>query len=314
MIEGGSAGGLLMGAVAEPAARPVQAPSSPQVPFVDVINTMLDESLPLTVGEFEEWGNPQDQAEQYEYMKTYSPYDNLRAEAYPAMLVTTSLNDSQVMYWEPAKWVAKLRALKTDRNPLLFKINMDGRPRRRLGPLRRAAARSPWTTPSCWSAGRGMSCHAGGRRHPVTAHWVPACAGRQPFNRPCCADAAARRYAGTPASACSRSAIRSSGSSTPIEMRISAGRDREALQIGSAAMPECVVDAGCEASVSVPPRLTASLITSSRSSRREGGRFAAPAPRTRTSSRRSVLPLVQRRDRDDRSGRKSRYQTLSIFG
>ena len=94
-----------------------------RVPFVDVINTMLDESLPLTVGEFEEWGNPKIKAE-YEYMKSYCPYTNTSAKAYPAMLVKTSLNDSQVMYWEPAKWVAKLRALKTDRNPLLFKINM----------------------------------------------------------------------------------------------------------------------------------------------------------------------------------------------
>jgi oligopeptidase B len=94
------------------------------VPFVDVINTMLDESLPLTVGEFEEWGNPKIK-EQYDYMIGYSPYDNIAPKAYPTMLVRTSYNDSQVMYWEPAKYVARLRATKTDRRPLLFKINMD---------------------------------------------------------------------------------------------------------------------------------------------------------------------------------------------
>jgi oligopeptidase B len=96
-----------------------------QVPFVDVINTMLDESLPLTVQEFLEWGNPKNRTE-YEYMKTYCPYTNLTKAAYPSILVTTSLNDSQVMYWEPTKYVARLRTLKTDRNPLLFKCNMAG--------------------------------------------------------------------------------------------------------------------------------------------------------------------------------------------
>jgi oligopeptidase B len=94
------------------------------VPFVDVINTMLDESLPLTVGEFEEWGNPKIR-EQYEYMKTYCPYTNLAARPYPEILVRTSLNDSQVMYWEPAKWVAKLRALNAGAPSALFKINLD---------------------------------------------------------------------------------------------------------------------------------------------------------------------------------------------
>ncbi len=94
------------------------------VPFVDVVNTMLDESLPLTVGEFEEWGNPKKPAE-YSYIRSYSPYENVEAKAYPVILVRSSYNDSQVMYWEPAKWVAKLRALKTDSNPLLFKVNMD---------------------------------------------------------------------------------------------------------------------------------------------------------------------------------------------
>src|SRR2546422_9786297 len=95
------------------------------VPFVDVINTMLDESLPLTVPEFEEWGNPK-KPDEFRYMRQYSPYDNVAAKAYPAMLVRSSYNDSQVMYWEPAKWVARLRATKTDRNPLLFKINLAG--------------------------------------------------------------------------------------------------------------------------------------------------------------------------------------------
>ncbi|MDZ4680699.1 MAG: prolyl oligopeptidase family serine peptidase, partial [Saprospiraceae bacterium] len=94
------------------------------VPFVDVITTMLDESIPLTTGEYDEWGNPNDKA-YYDYMKSYSPYDNVEAKAYPAMLVTTGLHDSQVQYWEPAKWVARLRTKKTDKNPLLLYTNMD---------------------------------------------------------------------------------------------------------------------------------------------------------------------------------------------
>jgi oligopeptidase B len=121
-IEGGSAGGLLMGAVLN--LRPDLCRAAVlRVPFVDVINTMLDESLPLTVGEFEEWGNPK-VPEHYAYMKTYCPYTNLRPARYPAMLVRTSLNDSQVMYWEPVKYVARLRCLRTDERPLLLKINM----------------------------------------------------------------------------------------------------------------------------------------------------------------------------------------------
>jgi oligopeptidase B len=121
-IQGGSAGGLLIGAVLN--FRPDLCKAAVlQVPFVDVINTMLDESLPLTVQEFLEWGNPKVKAE-YDYIKTYCPYTNLAAGEYPAMLVMTSLNDSQVMYWEPAKYVAKLRSLKTDQHPLLLKINM----------------------------------------------------------------------------------------------------------------------------------------------------------------------------------------------
>ena len=122
-IAGGSAGGLLMGAVTNMRPDLFKVVVS-HVPFVDVINTMLDESLPLTVGEFEEWGNPKKEAE-YRYMRSYSPYDNIEAKAYPTMLVKTSYNDSQVMYWEPAKYVARLRALKTDKNPLVFHVNMD---------------------------------------------------------------------------------------------------------------------------------------------------------------------------------------------
>ena len=122
VIQGGSAGGLLMGAVTN--MRPeLFAGVLSQVPFVDVINTMLDTSLPLTVGEYEEWGDPHDER-QYQWIRAYSPYDNLKRGPYPAILVKTGLNDSQVGYWEPAKYVAKLRTLKTDANPLLFKINM----------------------------------------------------------------------------------------------------------------------------------------------------------------------------------------------
>ncbi len=123
VIEGGSAGGLLMGAVTNLRPDLFRAVVS-EVPFVDVINTMLDDTLPLTTGEYEEWGNPNEPAA-YACMRSYSPYDNLEAKDYPLILVETSLNDSQVMYWEPAKYVAKLRALKTDHNPLLLKTNMD---------------------------------------------------------------------------------------------------------------------------------------------------------------------------------------------
>ncbi len=122
VIEGGSAGGLLMGAVANMRPDLWKAVVS-KVPFVDVVNTMLDETLPLTVGEFEEWGNPKERAA-YDYIRSYCPYTNLERKAYPAMLVKTSFNDSQVMYWEPAKYVAKLRTLKTDANVLLLKTNL----------------------------------------------------------------------------------------------------------------------------------------------------------------------------------------------
>ncbi len=122
-IEGGSAGGLLLGAVVNMRPELFRAVLS-HVPFVDVMNTMLDASLPLTVAEYEEWGNP-NEPEAFATMRSYSPYDNLREGDYPAMLVKTSLNDSQVMYWEPAKYVAKLRTLKRNSTPLLLHINME---------------------------------------------------------------------------------------------------------------------------------------------------------------------------------------------
>ena len=121
--EGGSAGGLLMGAVVN--MRPdLFNGIIAEVPFVDVVTTMLDESIPLTVGEYDEWGNPNEK-EYFDYMLSYSPYDNVEKKDYPAMLVTTGLHDSQVQYWEPAKWVAKLRDMKTNDNILLLYTNMD---------------------------------------------------------------------------------------------------------------------------------------------------------------------------------------------
>ncbi|MFB3121735.1 MAG: S9 family peptidase [Candidatus Binatia bacterium] len=120
---GGSAGGLLMGAVINMRHDLFKGVVA-QVPFVDVITTMLDETIPLTTSEYDEWGDP-NKKEYYDYMLSYSPYDNVEAKHYPHLLVTTGLNDSQVQYWEPAKWVAKLRAMKTDQNRLLLKTNMD---------------------------------------------------------------------------------------------------------------------------------------------------------------------------------------------
>lgn len=120
---GGSAGGMLMGVAINERPELFHGVVA-QVPFVDVLTTMLDESIPLTTGEFEEWGNPQDE-EYYRYMKSYSPYDGVTAQAYPHLLVTTGLHDSQVQYWEPAKWVARLRELKTDDNLLLLCTDMD---------------------------------------------------------------------------------------------------------------------------------------------------------------------------------------------
>jgi oligopeptidase B len=120
---GGSAGGLLMGAVANMAPGDYRGIVA-QVPFVDTVTTMLDEGIPLTTGEFDEWGDPKEK-QCYDYMLSYSPYDNVRRQDYPAMLVTTGLWDSQVQYFEPAKWVARLRARKTDANPLLFHTTME---------------------------------------------------------------------------------------------------------------------------------------------------------------------------------------------
>jgi oligopeptidase B len=120
---GGSAGGLLMGVVVNMAPELYKGAIA-AVPFVDIVTTMMDESIPLTTGEYDEWGNP-NKKEYFDYMMSYSPYDNVKAQDYPNMLVTTGLHDSQVQYWEPAKWVAKLRDLKTDNNILLFHTNMD---------------------------------------------------------------------------------------------------------------------------------------------------------------------------------------------
>jgi oligopeptidase B len=125
VANGGSAGGLLMGVVANMRPDLFKAVVA-DVPFVDVINTMRDASIPLTAAEWVQWGNPVASEEEYRYMLSYSPYDNVEAKDYPWLLVTTSLNDSQVAYWEPAKWTARLRTLKTDTNPLLLKTNMAG--------------------------------------------------------------------------------------------------------------------------------------------------------------------------------------------
>ncbi len=121
--EGGSAGGLLMGAIVNMAPELYNGVIA-QVPFVDVVTTMLDDTIPLTTGEYDEWGNPNDK-EYYDYMLSYSPYDNVKAQAYPNMYVSTGLHDSQVQYWEPAKWVAKIRAVKTDKNLLFLDTNME---------------------------------------------------------------------------------------------------------------------------------------------------------------------------------------------
>jgi oligopeptidase B len=123
VARGGSAGGLLMGAVVN--MRPdLFAGIATHVPFVDVVTTMLDASLPLTVTEWEEWGDPRD-ADAYAYMKSYSPYDNVTEQAYPAMFVTSGLNDPRVAFWEPAKWVAKLRANTTSDRPIVLRTEMD---------------------------------------------------------------------------------------------------------------------------------------------------------------------------------------------
>lgn len=119
---GGSAGGLLVGGVANMSGELFQV-IVPEVPFVDLVTTMLDTTIPLTTLEWDEWGDPRER-EDYFYMKSYSPYDNVEAKDYPHMYITTGLNDPRVGYWEPAKWVARLRALKTDDNTLVLKTNM----------------------------------------------------------------------------------------------------------------------------------------------------------------------------------------------
>lgn len=120
---GGSAGGMLIGYVLNEKPELYKLAVA-HVPFVDVLNTILDESLPLTLLEYNEWGNPKEK-EYFEYIKSYSPYDNVKAQNYPALFITCGISDPRVGYWEPAKWVAKLRELKTDNNPLLLKTNMD---------------------------------------------------------------------------------------------------------------------------------------------------------------------------------------------
>jgi oligopeptidase B len=120
---GGSAGGLLMGAIINMNPELYKGVIA-SVPFVDVLTTMLDDTIPLTTGEYDEWGNP-NEIEAYNYMKLYSPYDNVKKQDYPNMLVTTGLHDSQVQYFEPAKWVAKLREMKTDTNILIMHTNME---------------------------------------------------------------------------------------------------------------------------------------------------------------------------------------------
>ena len=120
---GGSAGGLLMGVIVNEAPELYRSVIA-AVPFVDVVTTMLDSSIPLTTGEYDEWGNPNEK-EYYDYMKSYSPYDNVKAQAYPNLLITAGYHDSQVQYWEPAKWAAKLRTLKTDTNVLFLNTNME---------------------------------------------------------------------------------------------------------------------------------------------------------------------------------------------
>ena len=123
-IHGGSAGGMLIGAVINLQADLFKCAIA-DVPFVDVLNTMCDDSLPLTPPEWPEWGNPLKDADAYDYIKSYSPYDNVSAQPYPHLLVTAGLTDPRVTYWEPAKWVARLRAMKTDQNTILLKTNME---------------------------------------------------------------------------------------------------------------------------------------------------------------------------------------------
>ena len=139
---GGSAGGLLMGAVANIAAADYRAIVA-QVPFVDVVTTMLDASIPLTTGEYDEWGNPEGKAA-YDYMLSYSPYDQVSRQAYPALFVGTGLWDSQVQYYEPAKWVAKLRDYNSGTRPLVFRVNMEAGHGGKSGRFRRYQEQSEY--------------------------------------------------------------------------------------------------------------------------------------------------------------------------
>jgi oligopeptidase B len=139
---GGSAGGLLMGAVANMAPKDYGTIVA-LVPFVDVVTTMLDASIPLTTNEYDEWGNPA-QKQYYDYMRSYAPYDNVSAQAYPALYVESGLWDSQVQYYEPTKWVAKLRATKTDTNPLVFRVNMEAGHGGKSGRFERYRQQAEW--------------------------------------------------------------------------------------------------------------------------------------------------------------------------
>ncbi len=180
---GGSAGGLLMGAIINMEPDLFKGIVS-QVPFVDVVTTMLDPSIPLTTGEYDEWGDP-NQKDAYEYILSYSPYDNVEAKAYPAMLVTTGLHDSQVQYWEPAKWVAKLRAMKTDDNTLLLKTNMEAGHGGASG-ASGVTRRRRWNTPSCWTwrASRNSAPRTNTEARPPQPREPGFCRGYQPTERP----------------------------------------------------------------------------------------------------------------------------------
>jgi oligopeptidase B len=148
---GGSAGGTLMGAVANMAPEDYRVILA-IVPYVDAVTTMLDPSIPLVTREYDEWGNPNEKKD-YEYMLTWSPYDNVGHHAYPAMYVYTGLWDSQVQYYEPTKWVAKLRAMKTDANPLLLRVNMQGGHGGPAGRFQQAGTRAEYLAFALWNMG-----------------------------------------------------------------------------------------------------------------------------------------------------------------
>jgi oligopeptidase B len=161
---GGSAGGLLMGAIANMAPQDYRVIIT-QVPFVDAVTTMLDTSIPLTSNEFDEWGNPASR-EYYDYMLSYSPYDQISRQAYPAMFVGTGLWDSQVQYYEPAKYVARLRAMKTDSNPLVFRINMEAGHGGKSGRFEQYRSRAEYYAFMLWQL--GVTAPATGAAAPAT--------------------------------------------------------------------------------------------------------------------------------------------------